>query len=727
MTRINTTVRRFPWHEDAPLPGDGKPKSQSGFENEIENSFSISAETTSLAGADLTTDPPPPLPVTPDMRDDYRSGINDHAPQTEADISRETGLVNQELDRLTAQLYADMDGPDGPGTQGLTQVEAGTDATLKEKIAEHKQLMAQARQLDADNSLIDVQIAALNTQRTEAAGSLHRTQTLLDSVNALITAGNLNADETTALNDMKAGLDAEVTRLTDQIATIDKQMSQLGAVKLDNTTEANTIRTEAGLMLEDIAELRSDLPGLRDQVRAAEARRATLTEQKRRLNDIDNDGIVNAQDNDADGDGINKWAGVGDPANFDHFDFDNRFHADLDLDGIAGDGSGDDYDLDLDADNDGYSKEGSLARPADVDDRDKSIGEDRDADGLDDRIERGEAHWTFDDQGNRNLVTTGGQIWAGVKNGPDGDEGEPRPELIGGTFTSDPNRKDTDGDGLDDLGEYMNGFNNGAGFISNPSDPHSRDTDGDRISDLDEVRNGTNPNIWDTDRDGLSDGFEDKNQNGIVDLGETNPLAADTDGDGVNDGTEANNGGNPANAADSTGFPRGVTPVSTEQANLHSDDLPMTADGKIDVTRMEAGADVTITPTNDDENNNILFQFSGVAQIDYERGNIVIRFNPTGNGQDIRTIRIEPGFDGRFTRDFFFYGVGDANNNAVFKTNDFDNATVSGVIASGRIQVDVHTANDFVGGRGRDAWWRQYKAAHPDEDLPEHQPWEDLI
>ena len=54
MTRINTTVRRFPWHEDAPLPGDGKPKSQSGFENEIENSFSISAETTSLAGADLT-------------------------------------------------------------------------------------------------------------------------------------------------------------------------------------------------------------------------------------------------------------------------------------------------------------------------------------------------------------------------------------------------------------------------------------------------------------------------------------------------------------------------------------------------------------------------------------------------------------------------------------------------------------------------------------------------
>ena len=43
----------------------------------------------------------------------------------------------------------------------------------------------------------------------------------------------------------------------------------------------------------------------------------------------------------------------------------------------------------------------------------------------------------------------------------------------------------------------------------------------------------------DSDDDGLLDGLEDANQNGVVDPGETDPCNPDSDGDGVQDGTEA--------------------------------------------------------------------------------------------------------------------------------------------------------------------------------------------
>ena len=42
----------------------------------------------------------------------------------------------------------------------------------------------------------------------------------------------------------------------------------------------------------------------------------------------------------------------------------------------------------------------------------------------------------------------------------------------------------------------------------------------------------------DTDEDGLRDGLEDANGNGIVDENETDPLSLDTDGDALSDGDE---------------------------------------------------------------------------------------------------------------------------------------------------------------------------------------------
>ena len=66
----------------------------------------------------------------------------------------------------------------------------------------------------------------------------------------------------------------------------------------------------------------------------------------------------------------------------------------------------------------------------------------------------------------------------------------------------------------------------------------SWDRDKDGLSDFRETVMGTDPYDADSDDDGVADGVEDANQNGVMDSGETNPLVADTDGDGILDGTE---------------------------------------------------------------------------------------------------------------------------------------------------------------------------------------------
>lgn len=63
------------------------------------------------------------------------------------------------------------------------------------------------------------------------------------------------------------------------------------------------------------------------------------------------------------------------------------------------------------------------------------------------------------------------------------------------------------------------------------------DTDGDGIAnDLETAC--LDPDDADSDDDGISDGLEDVNANGVVDPGETDPCMSDTDGDGILDGTE---------------------------------------------------------------------------------------------------------------------------------------------------------------------------------------------
>ena len=65
------------------------------------------------------------------------------------------------------------------------------------------------------------------------------------------------------------------------------------------------------------------------------------------------------------------------------------------------------------------------------------------------------------------------------------------------------------------------------------------DTDGDGLAD--DIENNSlclDPNDADTDDDGILDGNEDRNKDGILDPDESDPCLADTDGDGIYDGTE---------------------------------------------------------------------------------------------------------------------------------------------------------------------------------------------
>ncbi|WP_093517313.1 Ig-like domain-containing protein [Stigmatella erecta] len=64
------------------------------------------------------------------------------------------------------------------------------------------------------------------------------------------------------------------------------------------------------------------------------------------------------------------------------------------------------------------------------------------------------------------------------------------------------------------------------------------DSDGDGLPDDVEARLETDPMDDDSDDDGLLDGSEDANHNGVVDAEETHPLKFDTDEDGLSDGLE---------------------------------------------------------------------------------------------------------------------------------------------------------------------------------------------
>jgi hypothetical protein len=110
------------------------------------------------------------------------------------------------------------------------------------------------------------------------------------------------------------------------------------------------------------------------------------------------------------------------------------------------------------------------------------------------------------------------------------------------TAGTNPTLYDSDGDGFGDNAEVANGTDPNDPASVPPGEP-TIDTDGDMLTDAQEAELGTNPELADSDGDGLTDfaeiGFEPGSGTG------TDPRLTDTDGDGVGDGDEVTNGTDP--------------------------------------------------------------------------------------------------------------------------------------------------------------------------------------
>lgn len=120
-----------------------------------------------------------------------------------------------------------------------------------------------------------------------------------------------------------------------------------------------------------------------------------------------------------------------------------------------------------------------------------------------------------------------------------------------GTNT-DPRRSDSDGDGLGDEVELLQG-----------TDPMRSDSDRDGMPDGWEQANGFNPLSNPLDGEGADDADRDGLSNLDEYLNGTDPRIEDTDGDGVLDGEEVRRGSDPTNAADG-----GVAPPAAECRTL---------------------------------------------------------------------------------------------------------------------------------------------------------------
>lgn len=191
--------------------------------------------------------------------------------------------------------------------------------------------------------------------------------------------------------------------------------------------------------------------------------------------DSDGDSVIDARDEDDDGDGIDSVVEDGLDA-----DGDGEPDEDADGDGVRN-------ALDDDSDGDGHPDDEERTFDTDGDGIPNVVDEDSDGDGRTD-IDEGFG----DDDGDAITNILDADDGDGPDADPDGDGRTNEQEVADG---SDPYVGDTDGDGLDDGEEADLG-----------TDPTDEDSDGDGLGDGDEIEAGSNPLALDSDGDGIADG-----------------------------------------------------------------------------------------------------------------------------------------------------------------------------------------------------------------------------
>ncbi|SFR97753.1 hypothetical protein SAMN05216559_1908 [Halomicrobium zhouii] len=233
-------------------------------------------------------------------------------------------------------------------------------------------------------------------------------------------------------------------------------------------------------------------------------------------NDTDGDGTPDYRDPDDDGDGIPTRVEALDGANFTH---------DVDFDGTVN-------WRDTDADGDGTPDGVEGTNDTDGDGMPDYLDNDRDNDGLPDHYER---NVTGTDPTNNDSDSSEVAYDAadnGVIDGMEDFDNDTLGAYREYTIGTDPFVADTDGDGLSDGFEHRHEAFDPLAADTNDDgvEDGAGDLDDDGLDNAGEDAHGTLVDHNDTDRDGLEDGRE-------VDLG-TDPTKADTDDDGLNDAEE---------------------------------------------------------------------------------------------------------------------------------------------------------------------------------------------
>ncbi len=149
---------------------------------------------------------------------------------------------------------------------------------------------------------------------------------------------------------------------------------------------------------------------------------------------------------------------------------------------------------------------------------------------------------------------------------------------------------DADGDGLEDAEELLVG-----------TSPDRPDTDGDGLSDFVEVRTGgSEPLDGDSDDDGLLDGREDLNADGIQQPSESSTRNRDSDGDGLSDGVERGLSTPQGPHTDLILFVADAQPSTTTDPALADTDGDGLEDGMEDLNRDGAKAATETDPARAD-------------------------------------------------------------------------------------------------------------------------------